>query len=522
MRRKTMLRLLCICIGSAVPTWSLFAAQSRPSVAFLGASYFSDTDSFNATCLDLEKIRKGPGATQSDTQLNLKRVRSLREVYASLSAAFTARGGVPLLTAASTTEFFAELEFHNASDSFVGEAITYTGSEVIMDLAFKREVDKLPKPKFEEICGTKYVRTLHNGGQLLVSVTLTFSNHRERARFWSNSTANIASLGSLKGRIALNAQALTEDAALHIRVIQKGGDPAQLGAIFPPGALDCSLKNPDACSKLIDAVVMYVGNFSKQVRASPSAVDFETAPYPRHGFPDTDGPCPAVRIALYEEYFRSVASQRTGEKLIRSVVGDPEKRIRRAMMAATKNRDILSAALEQSRTGPCPPAPKALPGYTEFDDADLNPPLPRGNFVSLNRNGAQTVFWADGVDGYCGYRDDLHLHSASPVSVTPDAPVILDTSWWHVAIPINKGLCPIRAGVYFGHRVTDGKTQWKQSSYSYGDGSYCGFATHDHLEAYKKLRAGENWDLTGWTVDVLGSFMHQKCVCEADPSCPKP
>ena len=214
-------------------------------------------------------------------------------------------------------------------------------------------------------------------------------------------------------------------------------------------------------------------NFSKQVKESPaSAVDFETAPYPRHGFPDTDGPCPAVRIALYEEYFRSVASQRIGEKLIRSVVGGPEERIRRAMTAATQNRNILSAALEQSRTGPCPRAPKALPGYKEFDDADLNPPLPRGNFVSLNQNGAQTVFWANGIDGYCGYRDKPHLHIASPVPVTPNAPVILDTSWWRVAKPNGN-----EAPTAMGTALT------------------VGLQLNDHLQAYGRLRPGETWDL---------------------------
>ena len=274
---------------------------------------------------------------------------------------------------------------------------------------------------------------------------LTFSNHRERARFWSNSAANVASLGSLKGNIALNAQALTEDAALHIRVIQKGRDQVSEGPSSPLARLTVASRTLMRARSLSMRWLSTSGISRSKWRNPPhrpstSKPSLSPPRISRHRRPLPCHPYCALRGVLSE---CGVSTDR--EKLIRSVVGGPEERIRRAMTAATQNRDILSAALEQSRTGPCPRAPKALPGYKEFDDADLNPPLPRGNFVSLNQNGAHTVFWVNGIDGYCGYRDNLHLHIASPVPVTPDAPVILDTSWWRVAKP-NGNKAPTAMG----------------------------------------------------------------------------
>ena len=119
--------------------------------------------------------------------------------------------------------------------------------------------------QFSATCGTRYVSSVTEGGQLLIFLTISTTSKEDRSKLETSISGSYASLGSLSVDAARELQSKLTDRRVDLKVTRIGGIPRAK----PSNPAD------------VVALFEYANMFAADVREAPKVISYVTSPYSR-------------------------------------------------------------------------------------------------------------------------------------------------------------------------------------------------------------------------------------------------
>lgn len=272
---KSFIFCLILCLVENFPAWGVdISAVSRDKLLPIGTGYNSRSQELLGQCLSGVETSDGAQATLNFTQ------EVSEEVVASqlgFEAGVKARIGVISVNAAA--EYFNEARSTNLSLSF-NYSSEYLRTVVLKDTAAKilgRLETHLEDPvSWFNKCGDEYVQSRDEGARFMMNMRVDFSSREEKNRFKAGVSVS-GGFGEVRANIQRMQNSMNRKNKLTLSVLQLGGDPARLGAIFQSRTGGGDAKQIISCSfgdltQCLDVMANVLDYATDQQRGFPSQI----------------------------------------------------------------------------------------------------------------------------------------------------------------------------------------------------------------------------------------------------------
>lgn len=245
--------------------------------SFLTRGFDSHTQRFKeVSCIEGDV--KYAGSQKAGVTVN--RNMSLKQIQTELGLETAGKLSLEIVNASAATSFSANVATNKLKDNLTFKFYV-NGKDALLDkqILSQRGRDAARTQNIDTIrksCGDEYVSRVELGGELFVNFGFEFANNEIKTAFKAEIDLDFIDLFQVEGAAKTSLEKFGETVKVRISAHQIGGDPTQLRSILntdPNGNIpvfQCSLKNPEQCTKAIQNIVKYAtdpaNGFSRQIQ----------------------------------------------------------------------------------------------------------------------------------------------------------------------------------------------------------------------------------------------------------------
>ena len=232
------------------------------------AGYSSDTGKFaTSLCYHPTTVTR----TEQSASVKFQGTSDLKQVATEFGVDLSASGTYQDLTLSNTSTYLHGSASTDLSVSYyywykVTDKVKYTyglSKELLLNNQGRAIYSNGDNALFRIYCGDWLVDSYDEGGAIIVTIKVLFSKKTDKDSFSNTSGLSFTDLATASLKIQENTTTSNSKIKIVLSAKQIGGDPSQLGKIFP--SKDTQVENCDkgsttSCQDIIQGVINYAAN----------------------------------------------------------------------------------------------------------------------------------------------------------------------------------------------------------------------------------------------------------------------